>query len=220
MDEHNKIDYDKWKQYRQLTVDEAMNLISGFEPGTYKFCNVRESEMASNSVHIYRALAEDLIKFNIITHIRGEKADWPNFCRLVASEDYYNPHSQWWDTALLQVDDLKKWLNSKGFKSVFFETDNSTGVSIPDYLNRDLEDGYSPKLAAAVRVWEHFYYDQSKIKLGKSLKQRMVEWLKENTKDFGLLHKDGKDKGKPIDLAIEEIAKIANWKPEGGAPRQ
>ena len=98
----SEINWEKWKQYRQLTVDEAMNLISGFEPGTYKFCSAHEKDMPPYSVPIYRALVQDFKKFEIITQISGEKADWPNICRLVHPEEFYNPYSSWWATALLQ----------------------------------------------------------------------------------------------------------------------
>ena len=41
----DEINCEKWKLYQQLTVDEAMNLISGFEPGKYRFCYAKEENM-------------------------------------------------------------------------------------------------------------------------------------------------------------------------------
>lgn len=206
-----EINNEKWKQYRQLTVDETMNLISGFEPGTCKFCNAKESEMPPDSVPIYRALVRDFKELNISMHISGEKVDWDNICRLVHPDEFYNPYSSWWATALLQVADIKDWLRKNGFESVFFQTDRS---EIPDYFNDKLDE-HSPKLAAAVRVWEHFYHDQQNILPGKPLKQQMEQWLTEKATELDLLYN-----GEPSKQAIEEIARIANWNTRGGAPKQ
>ena len=206
-----EINHEKWKQYHQLTVDEAMNLISGFEPGTYKFCGAKESEMPPNSVHIYRALVDDFKKFNIITQINGETADWPNICRLVHPDEFFNPYSSWWATALLQVADIKDWLKKRGFKSDFFDTDNADNTEeakVPDCLNDKL-DKYPPKLAAAVQVWEEFSSGRERILPGRTLKQCMEKWLEGKADEFNLSNQ-----------AIEEIAKVANWETKGGAPKQ
>ena len=98
----SEIDYEKWKQYHQLTVDEAMNLISGFEPGSYKFCGAIESEMPPHAVPIYRALVRDFKEFKITMHISGERVDWESICKLVHPDEFYNPYSSWWATALLR----------------------------------------------------------------------------------------------------------------------
>lgn len=207
-----EIDHEKWKQYQQLTVDEAMNLISGFEPGTHRFCGVKESEMPPHAVPIYRALVRDFKEFKITMHISGERVDWDSICRLVHPDEFYNPYSSWWATALLQVADIKDWLRRNSFPSNFFDTDSTHR---PAYLDNTLEDGFSPKLAAAVLVWEHFYHEPDNILSGKTLKTQMKQWLTEKSTELGLLVK-----GEPNGQGIEEIAKIANWKPEGGAPKQ
>ena len=208
----SEIDYEKWKQYHQLTVDEAMNLISGFEPGSYKFCGANESEMPPHAVPIYRALVRDFKEFKITMHISGERVDWESICKLVHPDEFYNPYSSWWATALLQVADIKDWLRRNSFQSNFFDTDSTHR---PAYLDKTLEDGFSPKLAAAVLVWEHFYHSPANLGPGKALKKEMVKWLTERATELNLLHND-----EPNKQGIEEIAKVANWRPEGGAPKQ
>lgn len=210
-----EIKQEKWQQYYQLTVDEAMNLISGFEPETYRFCYANEEDMPPDSVPIYRALIHDLNASVIapshtpllVMYFSGEKADFPNICKFVHGDEFDN--SCWWSGGKLQVADLKKWLRQRGFSSTFFEVGNANRANIPDYLNDECDE-YSPKLAAAVRVWEHFH-DPKNILPGKSLKDQMMKWLEDNAHNF---------KGKLSAEAIKEISKVANWNTKGGAPRQ
>lgn len=56
--------------------------------------------------------------------------------------------------------------------------------------------------------------DDESLHKTKSPKQAIQVWLRKNALSFRLLDDDGK----PMESAIEEIAKIANWKPKGGAP--
>lgn len=210
----SKIDNKKWRQYKQLTIDEAMSLIAGHEPGEYKFCGARESEMAPGSAHIYRALVNDIKKFQIVTHISGIKSDSYELSRVVHPDLLYDPHAAWWSTGFLQVDDIREWLKKQGFKSTFFDTDKADRTSLPDYLDNKLNQ-HSPKLAAAIAVWEHFYYNPENILPGKSLKKQMEKWLTDNAISLKLLHNKQVSK-----QAIEEIAKIAHWETKGGAPSQ
>lgn len=50
---------------------------------------------------------------------------------------------------------------------------------------------------------------------GKTPKQAIEIWLKENASTYDLIKEDGTVNSS----AIEEISKIANWKPEGGAAK-
>nr|VFJ55972.1 MAG: hypothetical protein BECKFW1821B_GA0114236_102512 [Candidatus Kentron sp. FW] len=69
---------------------------------------------------------------------------------------------------------------------------------------------YAPKLAAAVRAW------QAVTNPGRrSPKKALEEWLREHAMEYDLIHPDGK----PIELAIDDCAKIANWQLGGGAPK-
>ena len=69
---------------------------------------------------------------------------------------------------------------------------------------------YAPKLAAAVSAWQHVT-DPG----GKHPKQALAKWLREHASDFCLTDA----KGKPNETGIEEVAKVANWRPGGGSPK-
>lgn len=71
---------------------------------------------------------------------------------------------------------------------------------------------YAPKLAAAVRAWNEVTSDPKAL-AGKSPKKALEIWLRKHANEYGLTGKDGN----PNKLGIEEICKVANWKPNGGA---
>lgn len=82
-------------------------------------------------------------------------------------------------------------------------------IDAPDYLD-PMNPRYAPKLAAAVRAWQAVTDPN-----GKHPKQALAKWLREHATEFGLAD----DKGKPNEDGIEQVAKVANWKPGGGAPK-
>jgi hypothetical protein len=71
---------------------------------------------------------------------------------------------------------------------------------------------YAPKLAAAVRAWNEVTADPTALN-GKTPKRALEIWLRKHANEYGLTGKDGN----PNELGIEEICKVANWKPGGGA---
>jgi len=82
-------------------------------------------------------------------------------------------------------------------------------ASGPGYLD-PTHARYAPKLAAAVQAW--IAVDDPK---GKHPKQALAAWLREHAAKLGLTNDDGK----PNEQGIDECAKVANWQPEGGAPK-
>lgn len=110
--------------------------------------------------------------------------------------------------SIVDVGSLKSWLAERGFTTGFFFSD---GASAPDYLD-PRHSRYAPKLAAAVRAWQAA---EGESLAGKSPKQVLVKWLRQNAAKFGLSDEDGK----PNETGIEEAAKVANWQPGGGAPK-
>lgn len=111
-----------------------------------------------------------------------------------------------WATSMIDVNELRDWLQSKGMRTGFFFP---TAKDAPDYLDPN-NPRYAPKLAAAVRAWQSVT-DAS----GKHPKQALVKWLREHAAEFGM----SDDEGKPNETGIEEAAKVANWQPGGGAPK-
>jgi hypothetical protein len=106
----------------------------------------------------------------------------------------------------ISVDDLKAFLSQKRMRTGFFFPDGDTA---PDYMN-PRDSRYAPKLAAAVSAW------QAVTTAGKtSPKQALAKWLREHAATYGL----SDDEGKPNETGIEEVAKVANWQPTGGAAK-
>ncbi|MBV1870193.1 MAG: hypothetical protein KUG76_04730 [Gammaproteobacteria bacterium] len=106
----------------------------------------------------------------------------------------------------VSADSLKQWLRLKGFKTGFFFP---KPVETTDFLD-PLNPRYAPKLAAAVKAWQAVT-DAGK----KSPKQALDKWLREHATEFGLTN----DEGNPIEQAIEECSKVANWNTKGGATK-
>jgi hypothetical protein len=117
---------------------------------------------------------------------------------IVGTIDFYK--------STISAESLKQWLKVKGFSSGFFFPEPITTMDFLDPSN----SRYAPKLAASVRAW------QAVTDAGKrSPKQALDKWLRENAADFGLTNDDGQ----PIELAIEECSKVANWNTKGGATK-
>jgi hypothetical protein len=106
------------------------------------------------------------------------------------------------------VESLREWLKTRGCERGFFFPESK---ELPDYLNPS-DPRYAPKLAAAIRAWEA----TSNVAIaGKSPKQVLTEWLVKHASEFDLLDRTGK----PNHEGIDQIAKVANWQPLGGAPK-
>lgn len=112
-----------------------------------------------------------------------------------------------WGLTTISRSDLVRWLHSRGMRSGFFFPDEHTDG--PGYLDPN-NPRYAPKLAAAVKAWEAVTDPK-----GKSPKQALDKWLREHATDFRMTDEEGN----PINQAIEECSKIANWQPGGGAAK-
>lgn len=109
-----------------------------------------------------------------------------------------------WHETKVTVADFKSWLEKRDyFPSFFFPDPTSDEFRNPDHPR------YSPKLACAVAAWEAV-----ETRYGnRSVKQSLERWVRENGSDFGL----GYNKSGVPKAAAEEIAKVVNWQPQGGA---
>jgi hypothetical protein len=119
---------------------------------------------------------------------------------------FYKPFPDW-SLSTVSKADLVAWLSAAGFRSGFFFPDASNDA--PDYLDPS-HPRYAPKLAAAVKAWQ-----EVSDPAGKHPKQALVKWLREHAAEFGMTD----DEGKVNETGIEEVAKVANWQPGGGAPK-
>lgn len=111
-----------------------------------------------------------------------------------------------WEASTVRRSDLVAWLESRGFRSGFFFPG---ATSTPEYLDPK-NPRYAHKLAAAVQAWLSVTDP-----VGKHPKQALDKWLREHAARYGMTDEDGKLN----ETAIEEVAKVANWKPGGGAPK-
>ena len=206
----NVVDLDKWRKCPELTVDDAMNLILGFEPGTYSFDYENESSMPPDAVPIYRKLIHDIRKFELRINLNGiDVKDESSLYWAVSLSGDESPGGYWWHDGRLLTIDLRGWIQKSGFPCTFFEI---KPANAPAYMDSEHEM-YSTKLAAAVKAWEHFAVN-GLTNPKKTPKQNIEAWLIDNANHLNLLYNRQVSK-----LTIEEIAKIVNWKPEGGAPK-
>jgi hypothetical protein len=106
----------------------------------------------------------------------------------------------------LKVASLKTWLAGRGIRRGFFFPEK---LETPDYLDPQ-NPRYAPKLAAAVRAWQAVV-DPG----GKSPKGALTKWLREHAAELGFTDEEGKLN----ETGIEDVAKVANWQPGGGAPK-
>lgn len=116
-----------------------------------------------------------------------------------------------WHITELEVESIKDWLKSKNLKTDFFYDFDK---EMEDDCTFPFSHFYAPKLSAAVSAWRAVTKDTKRLH-GKTPKQAIEIWLKENASSYDLIKEDGAINSS----AIEEISKIANWKPEGGAAK-
>lgn len=231
-----------WSLVDPLSVEDAAALIAGFDPnsidGTRQFFRNRETNLTDSDgitwVHTAQtALANAVIAKQLNATIRRsawergwdeEPEDGERFAKDVtmraddAAEAWeVEPYSAKargiiyrvapdWSLTTVTVEDVRKWLASRGVRAGFFFPE---ATDAPDYLNPK-DARYAPRLAAAVTAW--LAVTQSS---GKSVKDAIKKWLREHAAEFGLTNEDGN----PNETGIEEVAKVANWQPAGGAPK-
>ncbi len=194
---------DIWRLCDELNVIQAALLIAGCDPsadGAYvegwpPEKRPRGYEAAKTAISI--GLSTEAIAGKVVQH----------------APDNFEDHVPAFDVdpgrSIVSVPSLKKWLRSRGIKIGFFFPGET---EFRDYLDPD-HDRYAPKLAAAVRAWEATA--DPALLAGKSPKQGLMKWLREHAADFELTD----DEGNPNEQGIEDIAKVANWKLTGGAPK-
>lgn len=123
-------------------------------------------------------------------------------------ESTYSSDDNNWDESTVNIDSLCEWLRVRNFQDGFFLLAKGQVDKIADPSN----EFYAPKLAAAVRAWNEVTADPESLN-GKTPKKALEVWLRKHANEYNLTGKDGN----PNELGIEEICKVANWKPAGGA---
>ena len=201
-------DLQYWRLCDELTVVQAALLVAGCNPsGMASYVERWPSEKRppryeAAKAAISHALRGGRIQGDYCEHecngSYDEQGDLPIYKGAIDVE-----------SSTVFVGSLKVFLRDKGLNAPFFFPTKSAQVAYLDPLH----PRYAPKLAAAVTAWLAF--ETEAVGSARSPKQQLVHWLRKNASEFGLTNGDGS----PNRSGIEEVAKVANWKPSGGAPK-
>jgi hypothetical protein len=196
---------DYWRLCDELTVNQAALLVAGVDPAGYTNIEQLNADERPTGFDAARhAITSALRRGNIAGELFELSGHNSSGDLSGVIPDTVNPA-----TSRIEVDALRKWLQGRGLKSGFFFPE---GSSTPDYLDKN-HPRYAPKLAAAVRAW--LATDGDAAISGKSPKQALTKWLREQAAGLGMTD----DEGKVNETGIEEVAKVANWQLTGGAPK-
>lgn len=202
-------DMDYWRLCDELSVIQASFLMIDYDPSGCENLD-NWSQLPRGYEACFTALKNAVNSGTLPAVIRKNAKDEMNFAtQSKILTTYFDPPIDWHLTTI-KVLDLKVFLKDRGVKTGFFFPQSSDDR---DYLDEN-NPNYAPKLAAAIHAWEAVRSDVSRLR-GKTPKQALSKFLRENAAHYGLT----KDDGNPNESGIEEICKVANWKPEGGAAK-
>ncbi len=194
-----------WLLCREYSARQAALLIAGVDPSGKVGANCeqwKEHERPTGYEAIKQALKVALqneeIKGSfvpIFTYWNNEQQD-----QIPGSFDVVD--------SKVERDSLVSWLRMQGVVTGFFfqVAESPTG---PGYLDPK-HPRYAQKLAAAVSAWIAVTDPK-----GKTPKQALDKWLREHAAEFGMVNDDGN----PVEAAVSDCSKLANWEPGGGAPK-
>lgn len=185
---------DRWKLADELNVYQISLLIAGYDPSDFE------------SDHHDRWPAE--VKAEISPYLNAAKNAARSERFVFKKELNYDGDDIDWHNSLIEIESFTSWLQERNFSDGFFvgKIDDAAGIS------NTRGEFYAAKLAAAVRAWTDVTADPKALS-GKTPKKALEIWLRKHANEYGLTNKDGN----PNELGIEEICKVANWKPSGGA---
>jgi len=186
---------DFWRLCNEYSVVQAALLIVGVLPEDLEFAVEHAAKKPTGYVAVRTAL---------VNAIRSEELE----ATIVYEQGHLgDPMLVDLHQTRIHVRDLDAFVKSKRMICAVFDRE--------ELAPAELDPGaahYPPKLDAALRAWRAVTGEPERLR-GKSPKQAIEKWLLEHAGEVGLLNKDGR----PNRNGIEEICKVANWKPEGGA---
>lgn len=192
----DKLDY--WKLCTDFTVVQAALITCGIAPEDLQW-NVEpttEDRCPPGYVAIRTALKNALYS----GRLKPSKASY-TYADDGEPTTYFDLES-----TTISVEEIDRFLKSAGVVCEFFERPRLTDVEASEGSKMP------PKLKAAIEAWKAVSSDPVRLR-GKSPKQALEQWLIENASELGLVNRAGE----PNRTGIEEICKVANWKPGGGA---
>lgn len=188
-----------WKLAEELNVRQAALLMIGLDPSKFDFSIDDKPTIQPTGYGAFVTALKNAIP-NKRIEARISYYEQSNF------ESIIN-----WEDTVLSVESLKQWLIEKDINDLFF----NVGGELKEFNFMDEDHPqYSPKMAATVSAWMAVTENPELLK-GKTPKQAVEKWLRENAGKFGLTKEDGKLN----ESAISEICKIVNWNPQGGVAK-
>jgi hypothetical protein len=198
---------DYWRLCDELSIIQGALLIVGCDPGPMQdYVERWDGEKRPKGYEAAKTALSNGLRNETIEGVLEQIAETD----INGNEIGYIEGSIHLQRSRVFVASLKTFLAKRGFNHGFFAT---VLLPEPSYLD-PASSNYAPKLAAAVGAWQAVTSDEAALK-AKTPKKALEVWLRKHADEFGLT----KDDGNPNEQGIEEIAKIANWNPKGGAPR-
>lgn len=184
---------DYWELAKSYTVAQAALLFCGENPTDYK--SLDEGTIEYRVPHYYPVLSA--LEHAISDRDIEAQVSFVN--NEYGESSYVDIHKTRLSRAVL--DDF---FESRGVQGHFFgRSSRAKPIASPQL---------PLKLNAALRAWTAVTSEPSLLR-GRSPKQALREWLTDHADELGLINRSGD----PNTTGIEEICKVANWKPEGGA---
>jgi hypothetical protein len=196
---------DYWRLCSHLSVFQAIMLILGYDPENQSNYDVEDSKIDSVPQG-YGALKTAIVNALVAGQLEGNFVEQSFDYR---GNELHVPIADINESTVC-VESLKDFLKQRGFSQGFFFPEGNVSEEYLDSQN----SFYASKLAAAVNAWKTITENQNLLN-GKTPKQAMQRWLRENASRYGLT----KDDGSPNETGIEEICKVANWNTGGGAAK-
>lgn len=185
---------DFWKICDSLTVKQATLLTLGHNPEKYQ--NTTTSIFPTGYIAIFSALKKAVESNKIEAKIKYNDSDNSSIN---------------WDTTELDLESIRKWILPKNISNnTFFETSSNKHLN----FMFPWHEYFPPKLRTAHHAWS-LVTGHPELLIGKTPKQALEKWIRERADLYDLLKEDGSYN----ETAIEEIVKVANWKPEGGVAK-
>jgi hypothetical protein len=196
---NEKLEQNYWVLFDELSMFQAISLCLGYDPEN-NHSNFVESRRGYTAPMGYSAL-----KNLIINAVKSER-----ITAQISYHDYNQGDYVDIDETIVEVASFKKFLLDKRIESDFFFPN---GELLQGYLNSN-HCHFSVKLYAAISAWDALSVNPNLLN-GKTPKQAIEKFLRDNAGQYELLKPDDTIN----ETAIEEISKICNWKPQGGAAK-
>lgn len=195
-----------WRLSEALTVFQTAMLICGHDPENYhsgamaNWQTIPQGYGAAKTALVVGirsgSIRAKIVREDAFDEYEGHQGEIPGTINL--------------DETYIEVESVIEFLKRRNLDtSVFGAVSNNR----PDYMNPD-GPFYAAKLAAAVDAWVQVTKSSDETAVGTP-KRRLDTWLRKNASKYELTKADGNAN----EEAIQQISKIANWRPEGGASK-